>query len=174
MFVAFVHLRDLATRVWHSPIPIHQLRWRRPKQSWLLLKRQLKELASNPVPGFPVGLADDHGPEATLFEEGFIKARLSFPVDYPLMPPKMKFLSSIWHPNVYDDGNVCISILHSPDDQYGCEAAAECWLPVHTVETIVVRVVSMLSRPHDESPVNLDAAKEWREDFPTFKVWSSL
>ncbi|KAI8808644.1 ubiquitin-conjugating enzyme/RWD-like protein [Cladochytrium replicatum] len=149
------------------------------KQSSLLLKRQLKELSSNPVPGFSAGLADDNiyewdvlimGPEGTLFEGGFFKARLSFPVDYPLMPPKMKFLSSIWHPNVYEDGNICISILHPPgDDQYGYEAAAERWLPIHTVETIVVSVVSMLSSPNDESPANLDAAKEWREDFPTFK-----
>lgn len=30
---------------------------------------------------------------------GFFKARLSFPKDYPLMPPKMKFETPIWHPN---------------------------------------------------------------------------
>ena len=32
-------------------------------------------------------------------EGGFFKAHLSFPVDYPLRPPKMKFISEIWHSN---------------------------------------------------------------------------
>ena len=54
------------------------------------------------------------GPEGTLYEGGFFKARLSFPQEYPLMPPVMKFSSQIWHPNVYEDGTVCISILHPP------------------------------------------------------------
>lgn len=35
------------------------------------------------------------GPEGTLYEGGFFKARLSFPHDYPLMPPKMKFVSEM-------------------------------------------------------------------------------
>lgn len=30
---------------------------------------------------------------------GFFKVRLSFPKEYPLLPPKMKFESQIWHPN---------------------------------------------------------------------------
>jgi ubiquitin-protein ligase len=41
-------------------------------------------------------------------------AKLSFPQDYPLNPPKMKFSSEIFHPNIYPDGRVCISILHPP------------------------------------------------------------
>jgi hypothetical protein len=32
------------------------------------------------------------------------------------------------------------------------------WLPVHTVETIVLSVISILSSPNDESPANLEAA----------------
>lgn len=86
------------------------------------------------------------------------------------MPPVMKFVSQIWHPNVYDDGTVCISILHPPgDDKYGYEDAGERWLPVHTVESIIISVISMLSSPNDESPANIQAAKEWREDFASFK-----
>jgi hypothetical protein len=57
------------------------------------------------------------------------------------------------------DGVVCISILHEPgDDKYGYETASERWLPVHTVETILVSVISMISDPNDESPANVDAA----------------
>lgn len=54
---------------------------------------------------------------------------------------------------------MCISILHEPgDDKWGYEKASERWLPVHTVETILISVISMLADPNDESPANVDAA----------------
>ena len=55
------------------------------------------------------------------------------------------------------------------DDKWGYEKASERWLPIHTVETILVSVISMLADPNDESPANVDAAKEWREDKEVFK-----
>ena len=57
----------------------------------------------------------------------------------------------------------------SGNDQYGYEKASERWLPIHTVETILISVISMLADPNDESPANVDAAKEWREAYPVFK-----
>lgn len=67
------------------------------------------------------------------------------------------YLMSIF--SVDHEGNVCISILHEPgDDKYGYEQASERWLPVHTVETICLSVISMLADPNDESPANVDAA----------------
>ena len=32
-------------------------------------------------------------------EGGFLKARLSFPSEFPLLPPKMRFITPMWHPN---------------------------------------------------------------------------
>ena len=82
----------------------------------------------------------------------------------------MKFITEVWHPTIERNGDVCISILHEPgDDTYGYEKAFESWLPMHTVETILISVIPMLADPNDESPDNVDAAKEWREDFPNFK-----
>ena len=79
-------------------------------------------------------------------------------------------LNSLIGVAVYADGRVCISILHAPgDDPMGYEKAAERWLPVHTVETILVSVISMLSNPNDESPANVDAAVMWRENPAEFK-----
>lgn len=53
----------------------------------------------------------------------------------------------------------CIWILHAPgDDSHGYESATERWNPVHTVES-----------PNDESPANVDAAKEWRDRRADFK-----
>ncbi|RKO96298.1 hypothetical protein CXG81DRAFT_13407 [Caulochytrium protostelioides] len=138
------------------------------------------ELTKNPVESFSAGLADEDnifewdvvimGPKDTAYEGGFFKTHLSFPQDYPLNPPKMTFVSPMFHPNVYPNGEVCISILHPPgDDKYGYETAAERWLPIHTVETIIVSVISMLSSPNDESPANIEAAKVWRDDPADFK-----
>jgi hypothetical protein len=56
-------------------------------------------------------------------------------------------------------GDVCISILHDPgEDKWGYERPEERWTPVHTVETIIVSVISMLADPNEQSPANVDAA----------------
>lgn len=39
------------------------------------------------------------GPEGTCFEGGVFPSRLTFPPDYPLSPPKMKFTCDLFHPN---------------------------------------------------------------------------
>ncbi|MCJ1260776.1 hypothetical protein MMC22_000639 [Lobaria immixta] len=71
---------------------------------------------------------------------------------------------------VYPSGDVCISILHPPeDDKYGYESASERWSPVQTPETILLSVISMLSSPNDESPANVEAARMWREDEKGFR-----
>lgn len=149
-------------------------------QASLLLRKQLAELNKNPVEGFSAGLIDDDdiyrwevliiGPPDTLYEGGFFKCHLLFPREYPLKPPALRILTDMWHPNIDKEGKVCISILHEPgDDRYGYEKASERWLPIHTVETILISVISMLADPNDESPANVDAAKEWRDSYPEFK-----
>ncbi|CAH2065198.1 unnamed protein product [Thlaspi arvense] len=149
-------------------------------QACLLLQKQLKDLCKHPVDGFSAGLVDEKnifewsvtiiGPPDTLYEGGFFNAIMSFPQNYPNSPPTVRFTSDIWHPNVYTDGRVCISILHPPgDDPSGYELASERWTPVHTVESIMLSIISMLSGPNDESPANVEAAKEWREKRDEFK-----
>lgn len=139
------------------------------------------DLARNPIDLVSVGLVDDDnlyeweillmGPDGTLYEGGFFKARLVFPKDFPNMPPTMTFISEMWHPNVYEDGKVCISILHPPgeDELNTQESADERWRPILGVEQILMSVISMLSDPNDESPANLDAAVMWRNDRAAFK-----
>lgn len=60
---------------------------------------------------------------------------------------------------VSKEGDVCISILHEPgEDKFGYEKPEERWLPIHTVESILLSVISMIADPNDESPANVDAA----------------
>lgn len=61
---------------------------------------------------------------------------------------------------------------HTPGaDEYGYEDAGERWLPVHTVESILVSVISLLSSdtPNTDSPANIDAAKQVREDIAGYR-----
>ncbi|ESO03140.1 hypothetical protein HELRODRAFT_154853 [Helobdella robusta] len=139
------------------------------------LMAEYRQLTLNPPEGILAGPSNEDnffewealiaGPEGTCFEGGVFPARLTFPSDYPLSPPKMKFTCNIFHPNIYKDGQVCISILHAPgDDPMGYESSSERWSPVQSVEKILLSVVSMLAEPNDESAANVDAAKVWRED----------
>ncbi|KAF4555122.1 Ubiquitin-conjugating enzyme-like protein 13 [Elsinoe fawcettii] len=135
---------------------------------------EYKHLSTDPPEGITAGpVSEDdmfvwealiEGPEGTPFEGGVFPAELKFPRDYPLMPPTMKFTCDLWHPNVYPNGAVCISILHPPgDDPNHYELASERWSPIQSVEKILISVMSMLAEPNDESPANVDAARMWRE-----------
>jgi ubiquitin-conjugating enzyme E2 G1 len=129
---------------------------------------------------FSVGLVDDNffkwrvtfeGPEETLYSGGLFTAEMEFPDEFPNNPPKMKFLNEMWHPNIFPDGKVCISILHAPgidrfNDQ---ESPDEKWRPILGVEGILISVMSMLNEPNLNSPANVDAAKQLREDLENYK-----
>ena len=106
------------------------------------------------------------GPDDTIFEGGFFKAILTFPEDFPQNPPEMKFITEMFHPNIYKDGKVCISILHSPGvDEYNLqELAEERWRPSLGVEHILLSVISMLNDPNCDSPANVDAAVMFRNN----------
>nr|XP_044607682.1 ubiquitin-conjugating enzyme E2 R1 isoform X5 [Equus asinus] len=162
-------------------------------QKALLL--ELKGLQEEPVEGFRVTLVDEgdlynwevaiFGPPNTYYEGGYFKARLKFPIDYPYSPPAFRFLTKMWHPNIYETGDVCISILHPPvDDPQSGELPSERWNPTQNVSvgrtpgrtcphlapcsprTILLSVISLLNEPNTFSPANVDASvmyRKWKE-----------
>jgi len=145
-----------------------------------LLQQQFKRLASDPVEGFAVEIPDDtnlfkwkvyvEGPQGTMYEGGIFQLTMEFPEDYPMSPPTLKFDSEFWHPNVYKDGKVCISILHPPgEDEMSGERPEERWLPTQSPATILLSVVSLLSDPNFASPANVDASVQWKNRLPKFK-----
>lgn len=98
------------------------------------------------------------GPPGTIYEGGYFVATLLFPHDFPYNPPDFYFKRPLYHPNVYNDGRLCISILHPPgDDPTSGETAAERWNPTQSVESILLSVVSLLADPNPSSPANVDA-----------------
>nr|XP_047907961.1 ubiquitin-conjugating enzyme E2 R1 isoform X2 [Anser cygnoides] len=98
---------------------------------------------------------------------GRLQARLRFPIDYPYSPPAFRFLTKMWHPNIYETGDVCISILHPPvDDPQSGELPSERWNPTQNVRTILLSVISLLNEPNTFSPANVDASvmyRKWKE-----------
>lgn len=152
----------------------------RNSKASLVLSKQLRQLLREPNDHFSVGLVDESnifqwevmivGPRDTLYEGGIFKSHLCFPKDYPDNPPTMRFISEMWHPNISPEGRVCISILHHPNaENFGYEDPSQRWSPVHSVETIVMSVISMLSDPNIDSPANVDAAIEMRTSYESYK-----
>ncbi len=105
------------------------------------------------------------GPSGTPYAGGVFQLQLRFPAAYPMAPPTLRFLSDFWHPNVFANGHVCISILHTPtNDPTSGELAGERWMPTQTPQSIVLSVMSMLSDPNFSSPANVDASVQLRTD----------
>jgi ubiquitin-protein ligase len=105
------------------------------------------------------------GPSDTLYEGGIFKGKIQFPETYPIKPPIITFNKMI-HPNVYSNGQVCISILHEGVDNHNYEKDYERWSPSQGVDSIMLSIISMLSDPNFESPANVDHSKLWK-DTPT-------
>uniref|UniRef100_A0A3Q1FV22 UBC core domain-containing protein n=2 Tax=Percomorphaceae TaxID=1489872 RepID=A0A3Q1FV22_9TELE len=149
----------------------------RPVPSQKALMLEMKSLQDEPVEGFKITLVDESdmynwevaifGPPNTHYEGGYFKARIKFPVDYPYSPPAFRFLTKMWHPNIYENGDVCISILHPPvDDPQSGELPSERWNPTQNVRTILLSVISLLNEPNTFSPANVDASvmyRKWRD-----------
>ena len=88
-----------------------------------LLRKEFGELCQSEDTGFSVGLDNDNfftwnvcfqGPQDTLYEGGFFMCSLVFPEEFPNNPSEMKFRTEMWHPNIYHDGRVRISIVNPP------------------------------------------------------------
>lgn len=104
------------------------------------------------------------GPPETIYQGAYFKALMRFSKDYPYSPPTFRFLSKIWHPNIYENGDCCISILHAPsDDPQSGELPCERWNPTQNARTVLLSVISLLNEPNVSSPANVDASVSYRK-----------
>jgi len=101
----------------------------------------------------------------SVFDGAYFKAEMSFPNNYPMSPPAFKFIRPPFHPNIYQDGKVCISILHAPgEDEQSGELASERWSSVQSVETVLRSILLLLDDPEINSPANVDAGIMYRDN----------
>lgn len=81
-----------------------------------------------------------------------------------------KFLRPLYHPNVYPDGRLCISILHQPgEDEMSGESAAERWSPAQRAESVLISILSLLDDAEVSSPANVDASVMLRKQPDKYK-----
>lgn len=73
-------------------------------------------------------------PHDTPFEDGTFKLTIEFTEEYPNKPPTVRFVSKMFHPNVYADGGICLDILQNR------------WSPTYDVSAILTSIqVSLLA-----------------------------
>jgi ubiquitin-conjugating enzyme E2 A len=130
-------------------------------------KRLLKEFkeCSLDDTDFTVSLINDDilnwninfkGPINTLYEGGSYDLIIKYNLDYPFVPPKIKFITKILHPNIALDGEICLDILKFN------------WSPALSIAKVIISIISLLSDPNPRSPLNNDAAILYENDIESY------
>lgn len=87
------------------------------------------------------------------------------------LPLDFRFTRPLWHPNIYPDGRLCISILHAPgEDIMSGEDAGERWSPAQRAETVLLSILSLLDDAEISSPANVDASVQFRDRKDDFRA----
>lgn len=81
------------------------------------------------------------GPTQTCYEGGVFFLDIKFPKEYPFKPPKVYFITKIYHPNINGSGAICLDILK---DQ---------WSPALTISKVLLSICSLLSDPNPDDPL---------------------
>lgn len=140
------------------------------------LAKELQEL-SNPETALPfaksVSLVGDNlnkwkviliGPDKTPYEKGTFQLDMDIPTEYPFKPPKVKFATKIYHPNVKSDGGVCHEMLN------------DGWSPQLKLSEVLLMVNQILKEPNPENPLEPEIANQYKADRNAFnkqaKEWT--
>ena len=67
-------------------------------------------------------------PDDTPWEGGVFQLTLTFTEDYPNKPPIVQFTTKMFHPNVYNDGKICLDILQNQ------------WSPIYDTSAILTSI----------------------------------
>jgi len=92
------------------------------------------------------------GPEGSPYAGGVFSLDIEFPPDYPFSPPKVLFVTKIYHCNVSSRGDICLDILK------------EEWSPALTIEKVLLSICSLLEDPNPDDPLVPDIASLYRTD----------
>jgi len=130
-----------------------------PIQNLRRLQKELKDLEGDNVSGIRVEVEDDNlsklkgyfsGPRGTPYENGTFTVDIEIPTRYPFEPPKIKFLTHIWHPNISSKtGVICLDILKNQ------------WSPTLTIKTTIISIQALMSCPVPEDPQDAVVARQY-------------
>lgn len=94
------------------------------------------------------------GKSGTPWENGQFKLKIHFNNGYPLQPPVCQFDPPIFHPNIWKDGKVCLSILNPENG----------WRPSLTIREILIGIQDLLDDPNINDAANLFAYETYVND----------
>ena len=92
------------------------------------------------------------GPDGTCYAGGHFNLEMFLPADYPMAPPKVRFLTKIYHPNVDKVGRICLDILKDK------------WSPALQMRTVLLSIQALLSTPEPDDPLDTGVADHWKSD----------
>merc|ERR1712136_445196 len=118
-----------------------------------------QKLAQEPPPGVEAIPDKDNyryfhirmmGPDGTPYEGGCYQLELFLPESYPMEPPKVRFLTKIYHPNIDKLGRICLDVLKDK------------WSPALQIRTVLLSIQALLSAPEPSDPLDNDVAELWK------------
>ncbi|CAD6219756.1 unnamed protein product [Miscanthus lutarioriparius] len=121
--------------------------------------KETQRLLSEPAPGISASPSEENmryfnvmilGPSQSPYEGGVFKLELFLPEDYPMAPPKVRFLTKIYHPNIDKLGRICLDILKDK------------WSPALQIRTVLLSIQALLSAPNPDDPLADNVAKHWK------------
>jgi ubiquitin-conjugating enzyme E2 D/E len=114
------------------------------------IKKELELFTKDPPTNCSAGPLDDDiyrwqatimGPSDSPYQGGVFYLDINFPQDYPYKPPKIRFNTKIYHPNINSSGGICLDILK---DQ---------WSPALTISKVLLSICSLLTDPNPDDPL---------------------
>uniref|UniRef100_A0A6C0KFD0 Ubiquitin-conjugating enzyme E2 Z n=1 Tax=viral metagenome TaxID=1070528 RepID=A0A6C0KFD0_9ZZZZ len=107
------------------------------------------------------GYAVIFGPTDTIYRYGAYMFEIKFPSNYPVSPPKLTYLtndgSTRFHPNLYRNGKVCLSVLNT--------WRGEGWTSCQTIRSILLILVTLF---HNKPLLNEPGIKETHHSFKPY------
>ena len=133
----------------------------------LLLLQELRDFAKDPVPDVTLEMVDDQdlrhfigiirGPEDSPYSGGRFHLDIQLPEEYPFSPPKIKFTTRVWHPNVSSQtGAICLDILK------------DRWSAAMSLRTAMLSIQALLMSPEPSDPQDAEVARMYMNDRPRF------
>lgn len=125
------------------------------------IQKETQNLANEAPPGISAQPDDENyryfhilmgGPAGTPYEGGLYTLELFLPEDYPMEPPKVRFLTKIYHPNIDKLGRICLDILKDK------------WSPALQIRTVLLSIQALLSSPEPDDPLDASVADHFKNN----------